>query len=175
MGINLSIVYFPWFSHFRSVRPFFHFNGDDAKLSQEDEPFKVQGSTVLLKKGETVKFPCPAAGGPNLTITWERDNGLPGKLLPPTIDLCLEKHQRDGHDLVIPDTDESDEGEYRCIATATVRNETKSPEYELVAVLTHYLKKEAPPSIFAEGSGLSDDTVVAEPEDANYKLLSESE
>ena len=86
--------------------------------------------------------------------------------------IYIEKHQRNGFDLIIPDIDESDEGEYRCIATATVKNETKSPEYVLEATLTHYLKK-VTSHIFDEGSGLSDDAAT-QTEDPNYKLLSEA-
>uniref|UniRef100_A0A914E1H0 Ig-like domain-containing protein n=1 Tax=Acrobeloides nanus TaxID=290746 RepID=A0A914E1H0_9BILA len=73
------------------------------------------------------------------------------------------------------EVDESDEGEYRCIATATVKNETKSPEYVLEATLTHYLKK-VTSHIFDEESGLSDDAT--QTEDANnnnseviYKII----
>uniref|UniRef100_A0A914DRX4 Ig-like domain-containing protein n=1 Tax=Acrobeloides nanus TaxID=290746 RepID=A0A914DRX4_9BILA len=139
-------------NQFVYIRPFFHFNDIEAKLSHDDEPFNVIGTTLSTNKGNTVTFPCPAAGGPNLTVTWERNNGLP------------EKHQRNGFDLIIPDVDESDEGEYRCIATATVKNETKSPEYVLEATLTHYLKK-VTSYIFDEESGLSDDAT--QTEDAN--------
>uniref|UniRef100_A0A914DBJ5 Ig-like domain-containing protein n=1 Tax=Acrobeloides nanus TaxID=290746 RepID=A0A914DBJ5_9BILA len=147
-------------NQFVYIRPFFHFNDIEAKLSQDDEPFNVIGTTLSTNKGSTVTFPCPAAGGPNLTVTWERNNGLP------------EKHQRNGFDLIIPEIDESDEGEYRCIATATVKNETKSPEYVLEATLTHYLKK-VTSHIVDEGSGLSDDAAT-QTEDPNYKLLSEA-
>lgn len=124
------------------MRPFFHFI---TPISEPDKqnPFHLTGTTVSTIKGNTITFPCPAFGGPNLTVTWERENGLP------------KNARREQFDLILSDVDESDVGTYRCIAKATVKTENKGPEVELEAVLEHNLKAVTSPVVGHTEEGTS--------------------
>ncbi|KAH7706738.1 Immunoglobulin I-set domain containing protein [Aphelenchoides avenae] len=99
-----------WGNLFVNLRPIFNANGSRFDPVDDERPFEFDGPTRKVIRGETAVLQCPVLAHPPPEIEWFKD------LRP--INKSHEKYipRLGGKYLSILDSDDADEGVYRCVA-----------------------------------------------------------